>query len=286
MEKRILASMLVCVLMLASVVTANTLAEITVTVFAYPEYGGTVTGTGIYNIGETVTLTAAPNPGWVFSNWEDGHSELSTDATFVFTASPEWDNTFRTITAVFVRQTYAPSLWAESYVNAAIAAGLVPQALQSHYTQNINRAEFAQLAVMLYEHITIKEIAGREQFSDTNNIYVQKAAYINVVHGVADGRFAPERELTREQAALMLVRLFNAIHVYLDTDLPVMLDLPYLPILFLDYEQISPWAYNGVASAFGLGIMSSVGGNRFAPQDPYTREQSIATIMRLFEYLN
>ena len=42
---------------------------ITVTVSAEPVEGGTVTGGGIYESGSTVTATAIPNEGYVFSHW-------------------------------------------------------------------------------------------------------------------------------------------------------------------------------------------------------------------------
>lgn len=42
---------------------------ITVTVNASPAEGGTVTGGGTYESGSTVTATATPNSGYVFSHW-------------------------------------------------------------------------------------------------------------------------------------------------------------------------------------------------------------------------
>lgn len=42
---------------------------ITVTVSAEPVDGGTVTGGGVYESGSTVTATAIPNEGYVFSHW-------------------------------------------------------------------------------------------------------------------------------------------------------------------------------------------------------------------------
>jgi len=168
-----------------------------------------------------------------------------------------------------------PSTWAESYVTAAIAAGLVPEALQSHHTQNITRAEFARLAVTLYEYITGEEIAGRVRFHDTRDINVERAAYIGVVTGVGDGNFAPERNLTREQAAVMLSRLAYILEQ----------PLPAQAATFADNAQVSDWAADAVGQMQATGIMGGIGDNRFAPQGAYTREQSIITIMRLLEFL-
>ena len=170
--------------------------------------------------------------------------------------------------------TERPSEWAVEQVNAAIAAGLVPQNLQSNYTAATTRAEFAALAVRLYENQR-GEIRGRVTFADTNDVNVQKAAYIGVVQGVGNNRFAPDETLTREQAAVMLARLADAIGR----------PLPNVAPTFVDNHLIADWAFAATGRVQAVGIMGGVGNNRFAPQDTYTREQSIVTIMRLFEFV-
>ena len=168
-----------------------------------------------------------------------------------------------------------PSGWAVEQVNAAIAEGLVPLSLQQRYTQAITRAEFATLAVALYENQR-GEIMGRVTFADTNDVNVQKAAYIGVVTGVGGGYFDPAAGLTREQAAVMLSRLADAIGQPLARE----------PATFADNAHISSWAIEQVGHVQAAGIMGGVGDNRFEPQGAYTIEQSIVTIMRLFEMLS
>ena len=171
-----------------------------------------------------------------------------------------------------------PSPWAVEQVGAAIAAGLVPQALQSSFTQAITRVEFAALAVALYETVTGREIAIDRSivFSDTTDINVHKAATIGVVTGVGNNRFAPDDQLTREQAAVMLARLADAIGQPFSPSAPT----------FADNANVSSWAVDAVGQMQASGIMGGVGDNRFDPQGAYTREQSIVTILRLFEVVN
>ena len=169
-----------------------------------------------------------------------------------------------------------PSPWAVSYMNTAIAAGLVPQNLQSAFTKAITRAEFASLAVALFES-QHGEITGRSVFADTNDVNVQKAAYIGVVLGVGDNRFNPNGTLTREQAATILVRLSDA--------LGLGNPLPNNAAAFADNALISSWAITSVGRVQAAGIMGGVGDNRFAPAGTYTREQSIVTIMRLIMFI-
>ena len=57
----------------ASFVAHFSLQTFTITVIADPEEGGTFTGGGTYNYGESYTITAIPNENYVFAYWiEDG----------------------------------------------------------------------------------------------------------------------------------------------------------------------------------------------------------------------
>jgi len=165
-----------------------------------------------------------------------------------------------------------PSPWAVEQVNNAISKNLVPPNLQSNFTRAITRAEFSALAVTLYEAVR-SEITGRTTFTDTSDVNVEKAAFIRIVYGVGDNRFDPNGTLTREQAAVMLSRLAHAIGN----------PLPRERLTFADMSDVSSWAVESIEGIVAAGIMSGVGDNRFAPQQPYTIEQSIVTIMRLFD---
>ncbi|MCL2235029.1 MAG: S-layer homology domain-containing protein [Defluviitaleaceae bacterium] len=166
----------------------------------------------------------------------------------------------------------SPSSWALEQVELAIEAGLVPEILQSNYQQPITRAEFAALAVALNEAITGEEITGRMLFNDTNDVNVQKAGYLGVVSGVGNDNFAPDNLLTREQAAVILARLYATVSWEL---------LPSEPT-FDDNYAISSWAYSYVGAVQTGLIMGGVGDNRFDPAGLYTREASIITIWRVF----
>ena len=87
-----------------------------------PAEGGTVTGQGNYNSDATCTLTATPNEGYVFANWTENGTVVSTDASYSFTVTAD-----RTLVANFnLDHTYVdlglPSglLWATCNVGADI----------------------------------------------------------------------------------------------------------------------------------------------------------------------
>ncbi len=64
----------------------STVLQYTVTLTANPAAGGAVTqsGTGTYNSGESVTVTATPNAGFTFTNWTEGGTIVSTNANYQF----------------------------------------------------------------------------------------------------------------------------------------------------------------------------------------------------------
>ena len=164
------------------------------------------------------------------------------------------------------------SPWARSEMVSAIIKGFVPANLQDNYQNIITRAEFAALAVKFFETVTGTEITERRTFADTNDINVEKAAGIRVVTGIGNNRFNPNGQLTREEAATMLSRLANALEQ----------PLPNHQATFSDAGSVSSWATIAVGQMQASGVMTG-SGNRFSPHGPYTREQSIATILRLFD---
>ncbi|MBQ1733138.1 MAG: InlB B-repeat-containing protein, partial [Bacteroidales bacterium] len=76
--------------------------EITAT--ANPTEGGSVTGTGTFNYGQQVSLSATPNEGYQFVNWTENGSTVYTNANYSFTAT-----TSRTLVANFQINTYTIS---------------------------------------------------------------------------------------------------------------------------------------------------------------------------------
>lgn len=168
-----------------------------------------------------------------------------------------------------------PSSWAVSDIESAAAAGLVPESLQSAYTQPATRAEFCALATALYESVNGK-ISKRATFSDTDDINVEKMAALGVVDGVGGGKFSPGAKLTREQAATVLARLANAMGK----------PIPSQEMTFADGGSVSDWAKDAVGQMQQSGIMNGVGDNRFSPSGNFTREQCIVTILRMLHYLD
>ena len=77
---------------------------------AAPVVGGTVTGNGSYLTGVIATVVATPKPGYKFSKWQEGETQVSTSASYSFTVTGN-----RTLVAKFneffvVTATSAPTV--------------------------------------------------------------------------------------------------------------------------------------------------------------------------------
>ena len=68
-------------------VSQGTVVQYTITATANPTNGGTVTGAGTYNQGQSCTLTATANDGYNFVNWTKNGTQVSTNATYNFTVT-------------------------------------------------------------------------------------------------------------------------------------------------------------------------------------------------------
>lgn len=176
----------------------------------------------------------------------------------------------------------APSSWAKSAVDTARNAGIVPEQVDQAYTQSITRADFCALAAAVYrtweKSGNVKSVdKATVSFSDTKDEDVLLCASLGVVNGVGNGKFAPQQKLTRQQAASMLHRLGNLRKHAKDSVKDRM------PHVFADGADIQAWARSDVYWAYNSGVMNGVSGNRFAPNNSYTHEQSIATMLRLYD---
>ncbi len=75
----------------------------TITASASPAAGGTISGAGTYEEGETVTLRATANSGYDFVNWSEDGSAISSSASYSFTAAAD-----RTLVANFEEEPPPP----------------------------------------------------------------------------------------------------------------------------------------------------------------------------------
>ena len=83
-----------------------------------PLFAGTVTGGGIYQQGQSCTVTATPNNGYTFTNWTEGGNVVSTNASYTFTVTGS-----RTLVANFQVQSFTITATADPTVGGTVTGG-------------------------------------------------------------------------------------------------------------------------------------------------------------------
>ncbi len=114
-------------------------------------------------------------------------------------------------------------------------------------------------------------------FADVRTGRYSAMYYLGVIEGRGDGIFDPFANITRQEAAVLLARTYQA---YGGT-LPEISD----GIVFSDESTIAGWAKESVTAMSAMGIMNGYENGRFAPNDLFSYEQCLTTLARLYKNL-
>ncbi|MDR3277310.1 MAG: S-layer homology domain-containing protein [Oscillospiraceae bacterium] len=193
------------------------------------------------------------------------------------------------------------SNWAKSEIDKAEQLGLIPDSLKGQdLTKPITRAEFAAVAVKVYENLAATKAAAAavNPFTDTRDAEVLKAFNTDLMVGTAADQFSPDVLLNREQAATALTRVFKRVTLpgwTYKTDADFSLEYTE-PLPFADDAKISDWARDSVYFMAANGIITGIGENNFSPKAitdaekainyaSATREQALVIAVRMVEKL-
>lgn len=105
--------------------------------------------------------------------------------------------------------------------------------------------------------------------------FIQWAAEEEIVFGVSENSFEPERPVTRQEMAAIMQRFMDFLGINLTDTFNT----------FADDEQISDWARENVYMMRGTGIMSGRSNNKFAPHADSTRAEVAVVFKRLIEHI-
>ena len=168
-----------------------------------------------------------------------------------------------------------PSDWAVSDVKKAEALNITEKGKNYRYRMSITREEFCELIYNYCANVIgkLEPSDSESSFTDTDNAHIKILNEAGIISGKSKTEFAPDDLLTREEAAVIINRMVNK-------TIPVPVTEMYFN--FDDEASISDWASNSIQVMCNMGVMNGVGENKFAPQDTYTTEQAIATIVRVY----
>lgn len=193
------------------------------------------------------------------------------------------------------QEIFEVSAWAKPEVDTAMELGFCPSYSPEDLSEPITRSSFSECIARLIsfqQHFGCDDFCGiiiwnkaekdmwglpKSPFSDTNGLNkVNAMYYIGVVEGRGDGTFDYNSNITRQEAATLLTRAYIA---YGGT-------VPETELMeYSDAEEIDLWARNSVSFLSDAKIMRGYEDGRFAPNDLYTWEQCLSTLVRLYEDL-
>lgn len=99
-------------------VVFTTTSNNTINVFANPTAGGTVTGAGAYQLGQSCTVTATAKTGYTFTDWTENGTTVSTNENYTFTVTGS-----RNLQANFKMDTFTITVSAEPSVGGGTVSG-------------------------------------------------------------------------------------------------------------------------------------------------------------------
>jgi len=123
-----------------------------------------------------------------------------------------------------------------------------------------------------YPNLSEAELKKEDPFTDVD--YNPQLVNLYLMKVIADdgGKFNPNRQITRQEAAAMLYRLCVALGYQFPESSGV---------AFADSGDIADWAEDSVKAVSAAGIMGSTDKNRFDPNAVYSYEQTAATMLRV-----
>lgn len=180
--------------------------------------------------------------------------------------------------------------WAVEPVDEATDAGLLPGMVEKNHnydlTGKITRAEFAAVAVRLYEAMSGEEAkyTDADPFTDVEADtlayqYIMAARDLKIVNGtnLEKKTFEPNALVSRQDAALMLSRVFTILGGKIPAGAST---------TFADDANIAGYAKDAVAFMSANGIINGKGNNRFDPKGNASVEEALKIALEMLNKLD
>ena len=188
--------------------------------------------------------------------------------------------------SIFTVYANEPSPWAKDILNKANQENIYQEF--DNFQRGISRVEFCRLIRLFInrevedEYIVEIILNTGYPFIDTDNNNVSLCYGAGIVSGTGGSMFSPSAMLTREQAAVIVMKAMLFAEKYQGTNMIVKTPPKELP--FADKALVSPWAKDAVSIAYQCGVLKGDGVN-FNPLDVVTREQAIILVYQSFKML-
>ncbi|MGN1001711.1 MAG: S-layer homology domain-containing protein, partial [Oscillospiraceae bacterium] len=250
--------------------------------------GGSVTGGGVYSPAQQVTLTATPDSGYRFAGWTVLGVTVSdpSAATITFTMPDSGNVTaLATFEPVSGGSLTGESVYAQAgqIVQVKLPAGESESAYLPYYIDSSGEIVYVAISAVVDGYVTFlapksatyRFTSNPVSFRDVAGHWAEDSiafcAAREIFQGVGDDCFAPDATMNRAMFATVLYRLAGSPAVSGGEG-------------FSDVADGS-WYTDAVLWGQSTGIINGYGDGRFGPDDPVTREQMCALIVRWLDYM-
>lgn len=238
--------------------------------------------------GATVTLTAAPESGYVLKTLT-----VTTAAGKTVSLSSQGNGRYTftmpaakvTATATFAPESTAPTypftdvppgVWYEEAVHYVYDQGLMAGTSEDTFAPELSTSR-GMIVTILYRLEGSPAVTGGTTFTDVeaNSWYTDAVAWASsqgIVSGYGEGKFGPTDPITREQMAAILCRYAG----YKGVDTTKRADLT----AFTDAGQVAPYAEASMGWAVETGLITGTSTTTLSPAGSATRAQAALILMR------
>jgi len=160
--------------------------------------------------------------------------------------------------------------WAESEINKWVEKGIVKGYGDGNFgpEDTITRAEFTALLARIFNFVkssdkVFPDVSDTAWYADT----VSKSVAADIIKGDDTGNFRPDDSISRQEAAVILYRVFDL--KVKDED---------AASSFVDYDSIPGWSKTAISALLENGYIKGRPDNTFAPTDNMNRAEAVKMI--------
>ncbi len=174
----------------------------------------------------------------------------------------------------------AEALWAKDSILKLYHMGIINGKGNRRFAPNdtLTRAEFAKIAVMVnggsVENASVDFVDLST--NDWSYPYVASAYQKELIHGIGDRRFGGDMSITREDMAVILLRMLQSAGIEIESG----------NVSFTDESDISDYAKDAVSVLNQMGMIRGVGDGKFDPKGITTRAQAAVVFDRFLDVCN
>ena len=169
--------------------------------------------------------------------------------------------------------------WANKAINYVVNKGYFAGVSKTEFAPDkpITRGEFVTILGRMLKIDTSKYSSQR--FNDVNSStyyspYVTWANEVGIVSGVGGGNFAPDKALTREEMAVMMVKFLKISGKNISAK--------GNDVSFKDEKNIESWAKDAVVEMAKFGLVNGMEDGSFSPKTEFTRAQVAQVLYNIY----